>query len=99
MSWKVKAIAGSEDRNDESFWEVSRVPKEISASVVMGVLGRQLVLVIEKTRDLINIWPEEETFKMLVPDAPIVRLLGRKAIEQKLREENKDIKNRKRFLK
>ena len=67
--------------------------------MVVGVLRRQLVAVIRRTRDLMNVWPIEETFKMLVPDAPIVKPLGRKVIRQKLREENKEIKNGKRFLK
>ena len=55
--------------------------------------------VIGKTSDLMNVWPEEDIFKMLVPDAPMVKLLGRKAISQKLRDENKEIKNGKRFPK
>ena len=46
-----------------------------------------------------NVWLEEETFKMLAPDAPIVKPLGRKTIEHKLREENKGIKNGKRYPK
>ena len=49
------------------------------------MLGRQLVAVIGKSRDLMNVWPEEDTYKLLVPDAPIVKPLGRKAIGQKLR--------------
>ena len=67
--------------------------------MVAGVLGRQLVVVIGKTKDLMNVWPEEERFKMLVPDTPMVKPLGRKAIRQKLREENNEIKNGKRFPK
>ena len=46
-----------------------------------------------------NVWPEEDTYKLLVPDAPMAKPLGRKAISQKLREENRDIKNGKRFPK
>ena len=72
LGWKVKATAGTKDQNDESLWEVSRVPEETSAAVVTGVLGRQLVAVLGRTGDLMNVWPEEETFKMLVPDAPMV---------------------------
>ena len=63
------------------------------------MLERQLVAIIGKTEDLMNMWREEETFKMLVPDALIVTPLGRKAIGQKLREENKEIKSGKRYLK
>lgn len=69
------------------------------ALVVAGVLGRQLVAVTGRTGDIINVWLEEETFKMLVPDTPMVKLVGRKAIGQKLREDNKEIKSRKRYLK
>ena len=68
-------------------------------SVVAGMLGRQLVVVIGKTRHLMNIWPEEDTFKLLAPDAPMVKPLGRKAIGQKLIEENKEIKNGKKYWK
>ena len=67
------------------------------ALVVASVLGRQLVAVIGKTGDLINVWLEEETFKMLVLDIPMVKQLERKAIGQKLRKENKEVKNRKRY--
>ena len=67
--------------------------------VVAGVLGRQLVGVIGRIGDLMNVWPEEETYKLLVPDALMVKPLVRKAIREKLREENKDIKNGKRYLK
>lgn len=62
--------------------------------MVAGVFRRQLVAVIGKTRDLMNVWPEEETFKLLAPDAPMIKPWGRKAIAQKLREKNKEIKNR-----
>lgn len=86
-------MAGTNDQNNESLWEVSRVPKETLASVVVGVLVRQLVAVIGKIGDLMNVWPEEETFKLLAPDASIIKPLGRKAIAQKLRKENKEIKN------
>ena len=72
QGWKVKATAGTGSQNDESLWEVSRVPEEISPSVVTGVLGRQLVAVIGRTGDLMNAWQEEDTFKMLVLDAPMV---------------------------
>ena len=81
-------MAGTGSQNDESLCEVSRVLKETPASVVVGVLGRQLVAVIEKTGDLMNVWPEEESFKMLVPDALMIEMVGRKAIGQKLTEEN-----------
>ena len=99
LGWKVNATARTRDQNDESLWEVNRVPEETPALVVAGVLGRQLVTVIGRTGDLLNVWPEEETYKLLVPDSPIVKLLGRKAIGKKLREENKDIKNGKRYPK
>ena len=59
--------------------------------MVAGVLERQLVAIMERTGDLMNVWPEEEIFKMLVPDVPMVKPLGRKAIGQKLREKNKEI--------
>ena len=62
QGWKVKATAGMGDQNDKSLWEVSRVPEEVPASVVARVLGRQLVAVIGKTRHLMNVWLEEETF-------------------------------------
>ena len=64
-----------------------------------GVSGRQLVEVIGKTGDLMNVWPEEESFKLLAVNAPTVRALGRKAIGQKLRKKNKEIKNGKRYPK
>ena len=67
--------------------------------MVAEILGRQLVVIIGKTGDLMNVWLEEETFKMLVPDTPMVKLLERKAIGQKLRKENKNIKNGKSFPK
>ena len=80
LEWKVKAIAGTGDQNFELLWEVSRIPEEMPVSTVAGVLERQLVVVIERTGDLIKIWPEEETYKLLVPDALMVKPLGRKAI-------------------
>ena len=58
-----------------------------------------MVAVIGKTRDLINVWLEQETFKLLALDASMVKPLGRKAIGQKVREENKEIKNGKRYAK
>lgn len=95
----MKATARTGEQNNKSLWEVSRVPEETLAAVVAGVLGRQLVVVIGRTEDLMNIWPEKDTYKLLVSDTPMVKLLGRKAIGQKLREENGDMKNRKRFPK
>lgn len=68
-------------------------------SMVVVVLGRQLVAVIEKTRDVMNVWLGEKTFKMLAPDIPMVKSLERKAIGKKLREENKEIRNGKRYPK
>ena len=50
------------------------------------MLEKQLVAVIGKTGDLMNVWPEEETYKILVPDAPIVKPLEREASIQKLRK-------------
>ena len=44
-------------------------------------------------------WPEEQTFKILIPDAPMVKPIGRKVISQKLLKENKEFKSRKRYLK
>ena len=67
--------------------------------MVAGVLGRQLVAIIGKTGDLMNVEPEEESFKLLAPVALMVKPLGRQAIGQKLRKENKDIKNEKRYPK
>ena len=99
LGWKVKATAGRGDQNDESLRKVNRVLKKTLASVVIVVLGRQLVAVIGKTGDLMNVWLEEETFKLLASDAPIVKHLGRKAMGQKLRKENKEINNRKRYPK
>ena len=67
--------------------------------MVAGVFRRQLVAVIGRTGDLMNLWPEENTYKLLVPDPTMVKSLGRKAIGQQLREENRHIKNGKRFPK
>ena len=51
----MKATAGMRDQNNKSLWKVSRVPEETPVSVVVGVLGRQLVAVIGKTKDLMNV--------------------------------------------
>ena len=51
-------MAGMGDQNDESLWEVSRVPEETTVSLVAEVLGSQLVAVIGKCGDLINAWLE-----------------------------------------
>ena len=99
LGWKLKAMAGMEDQNHESLWEVSRVPKETLASVVVGVLVRQLGAVIGRSGDLMNVWLEKETYKILASNAPMIKPLGRKAIRRKLREEKKEIKNGKRYLK
>ena len=80
-------------------WKGSRVPEKTLASVVVEVLGRQLVAVLGRTADMMNVWPEENTYKMLVPDAPMIKPLWRKAIGQKLREKNKEIMCGKRFPK
>ena len=63
------------------------------------MLERQLVAVIGRTGDLMNVWPEEKTFKLLVTDTAITKPLERKVIGRKLKEENKEIKNGKRYLK
>ena len=55
--------------------------------------------VIGKTEDLMNVKLEEETFKPVAPDALMIKPLKRKAIGQKVREENKWIKNGKRYPK
>ena len=68
-------------------------------STVVRELGRQLIVVIGKTGNLMNVWPEEETFKLLALDAPIPQLLGRRAITEKLREENNEIKHDNRYIK
>ena len=46
-----------------------------------------------------NVWPEEETFRLLVTDALMVKPLVTKAIGCKLKEENIDIQIRKRYPK
>lgn len=74
-----------------------RVPKEWPQSAVVAVLGREWMAVIEMTPDLINVWPEEETCKMMALDAAMPKDLKQKAIGQRLRTENKEIKNRKRY--
>ena len=99
LGCKVKATARTGVQNHESFVEVSRVPEETPAAVVAGVPGRQLVPVIGKRDNWMNVWLEEETFKMLASDVTIAKPLRRKAIAQTLREENKQIKNGKRYLK
>ena len=99
LRWKVRVTVEIGDQNDNLRWEVSRVPKHTLESVVARVLGRQLVVVIKKTEDLMNERREEETFKMVASDALMVKPLGRKVIGQKLREENQKIKNIKRYTK
>lgn len=39
-SWKVKAIVGTGEQNDELLLEISKVPEETPAAVVAVVLGR-----------------------------------------------------------
>ena len=77
----MKATAGTGDQNNKSLWEVSRVPEETPALVVAEVLGRQLVAVIGKSGDLMNVYVEEKTSKLLALDAPMVKPLGSKAID------------------
>lgn len=67
--------------------------------MVAGVLGRQLVVVIGRSGDLMNVWPKEENLQLLASDGSIVKPLVRKAIGQKLRVENKEINNVKRYTK
>ena len=62
-------------------------------------MTRQLIAVMRKSEDLINMWPKKERFRLLVPDAPIIKPMKRKAIGQKLLEENKDTKSGKKYLK
>ena len=52
---KMKVTEGTGAQNDESLWEVSKVLEETPALVVAGVLGRQLVVVIERIGDLMNV--------------------------------------------
>ena len=86
LEWKAKVTARKGAQNNESLWDVSRVSKETPALLVAGLVGRQLLVVIGRTGHLMNIWPEEETYKLLVPVTPMVKALGRKAIAEKLRE-------------
>ena len=51
-------------------------------------MERQQIAVIEKLGDLINARLEEEIFKLLAPDTSMLKPMGRKAIGQKLGEEN-----------
>lgn len=55
--------------------------------------------VIGKTGDRMNVWLKKDIYKILVLDALMVELLGRKTICQKLREENKNIESGKRYPK
>lgn len=95
----MKMTVGIGEQNDESLWEVSRVSEETPAPVVAEVLGKQLVAVIEKTVDVMNMWLKEEIYKMVASDALIIKPLSRKAISQKLKEGNQEMKNGKRYLK
>lgn len=67
--------------------------------VVAGVLSTQLIAVMGKLGNLIGVWAKEETCKMLATNPPMLKPLGRKLLEEKLKEENMDIKARKRYLK
>ena len=91
--------AGTAEQNNESLWEMSRVTEETPALVGAGILGTHLVKVIGKVGDLMKVWLEEEIFKMLVSGSPMLKPLERKAIGMKLKEKNRDWKERRRFLK
>ena len=93
----LKLVTG--DQSSESLLEVNRVLEKILGLGVAGVLRRKLVMVIRKTGDMMNMWSGEEIFKLLLPDAPMIKSLGRKAIGKKLKKENIEIKKRKRYSK
>lgn len=61
-------MAGKREQHDASFWEVSKVLEKTLAIVVAGVLMREIIAVMWKLRDLINIWPEEKTSKIQALD-------------------------------
>ncbi|KAF8425268.1 hypothetical protein EV426DRAFT_708895 [Tirmania nivea] len=91
-AWTMTAKAGEKDFDDESKWTVN--------VRVAGEVERALVQVYGRSGKILNVWAEGEmTIKMLAPAIPMTIARGRKALAEKLRQENKDLVGGKRMPK
>lgn len=98
--WTVTASAGKGEFNDKSTWEVKKVKEEVDPLVVSGEVGKALVAVFGRTGDILNVWVEDlKSVKLMVLSAPMTVARGRKALAEKIRSENKELKTAKRFPK
>ncbi|RPB21967.1 hypothetical protein L211DRAFT_850950 [Terfezia boudieri ATCC MYA-4762] len=89
-----------DDFEDQSYWLVGRVEQVVDPLKVAGEVGRMLVQVFGCSGEILNVWVEEgTTVRMIALVVPMTVARGRKALAEKLREENKDIRRAKRMPK
>ncbi|KAF8426090.1 hypothetical protein EV426DRAFT_710575 [Tirmania nivea] len=99
-AWIVTAKAGTGEFNDESTWSVGRVAQDIDPIKVAGEVGKMLVQVFGRTGDILNVWVEGGlSVKMIAPSVPLTVGRDRKALAEKLKEENNNMKGAKRMPK
>jgi len=100
IPWHVSVEIGKGSQDDESRWTVSKIGDECTKQEVLTTMTECLTAVFRAKGDMLNTWMEDEKIvRMLMPVAPTKVAKGRKDIGRKLREENKEIKTRHRFLK
>ncbi|RPB18830.1 hypothetical protein L211DRAFT_853751 [Terfezia boudieri ATCC MYA-4762] len=99
-AWVVTAKAGTGEFADESTWSVGRVAQDIDPLKVAWEVGRMLIQVFGHTEGMLNVWVEEgSAVRLIAPSVPMPVARDRKALAEKLRSENKDIKGGKRMPK
>ncbi|RPB23602.1 hypothetical protein L211DRAFT_849592 [Terfezia boudieri ATCC MYA-4762] len=98
--WMVTTSAGRGEFNDESIWEVKKVKEGTNPVEVCGEIGKALMVVFGRTGDILNIWVDDlKSVRLMVPAALMLEARGRKALAEKIRGENKELKTAKRYPK
>ncbi|RPB19779.1 hypothetical protein L211DRAFT_852895 [Terfezia boudieri ATCC MYA-4762] len=98
--WQVSMGAKHGEPKDESTWTVKRVKEDADPLRVVGEVGKALIGVFGRTEEILNIWVEDpKSVQLLVPSAPLMVPRGRKALGEKIKEENKDLRMARRLPK
>ncbi|RPB27053.1 hypothetical protein L211DRAFT_846604 [Terfezia boudieri ATCC MYA-4762] len=99
-AWVVMAKAGTGEFGDESTWSVCRVAQDIDPLKVAREVEIMLIQVFGRTGVILNVWVEEGVaVRLIVPSVPMPAARDRRALAEKLRGENKNIKGGKRMPK
>ena len=99
-AWHTTVEIGKGSQDDESRFTISKIGEESTKQQDLTTITECLTAVFGTKGDMLNAWMDDDkTVRMLIPVAPSKVARGRKDIEKKLREENKEIRTGHRFPK